>query len=131
MAKLKPSQIRGTVSDWKIIVKQNDDLFREAVPSDFPTVAGQTVIVVNSPTHNAVTWEYLLVTTSADTTINLPAWQDGDFVKIKKFTWEDVFVITIIPNGSELIEGYDDATMNINRTMYTLTSINSNRYLGD
>lgn len=36
MAKLKPSQIRGTVSDWKIIVKQDDSTFREAGPSDFP-----------------------------------------------------------------------------------------------
>lgn len=67
MAKLKPSQIRGTVSDWKIIVKQDDSTFREAGPSDFPassqaqadwdeTDINEPSFIENKPTIVTIIW---------------------------------------------------------------------------
>lgn len=41
MTKLIPSQISGIISDDKIIVKDDNTTFREAQPSDFPTIPGQ------------------------------------------------------------------------------------------
>lgn len=90
-----------------------------------------TPAVVSSPTHNATVGEYVLVEHLANTTINLPPAQEGKQIRIKKFTGEDVFQVTINPNGSELIDGYTAVSMSINRTMYTFTGISGNRYLGD
>lgn len=86
---------------------------------------------VIASTHNATVWEYVLVQNMGNTTINLPPAQEGKQIRIKKFTGEDVFQVTINPNGSELIDGYTAVSMSINRTMYTFTGINGNRYLGD
>lgn len=79
-------------------------------------------------------WDYILVTYNAwDTFITLPDanltnwWQ----IMIKKFTGEDILVTTILPQSWQLIDGFTSATMNINRTMYTLTAINGNWYLGN
>lgn len=90
-----------------------------------------TPFIVNTSTHNATVGEYILVQNLASTTINLPPAQEGEQIRIKKFTGEDVFQVIINPSGSELIDGYTSTTMNINRTMYTFTGINGNRYLGD
>jgi hypothetical protein len=78
--------------------------------------------------------DYILVEyTGWDTTINLPDANtcNGKSIKVKKFTGEDVLVTTILPFGTQLIDWYTWATMNINRTMYTLTAISGNWYLGD
>lgn len=69
MAKLKPSQIRGTVSDWKIVVKQNDDLFREAVPSDFPNSGSiiESPVVISFVNNTQVTeWGMLNIFYNSD-----------------------------------------------------------------
>lgn len=91
-------------------------------------------VELNTWTHNAETNEYILVTyTGWDTIINLPdaSLNNGKQIKIKKFTGEDVLTTTILPHGTQLIDGFTWATMNINRTMYTFTAINGNWYLGD
>lgn len=91
-------------------------------------------VELNTWTHDAETNEYILVTyTGWDTTINLPdaSLNNGKQLRIKKFTGEDVLTTTILPFGTQLIDGFTWATMNINRTMYTFTAINGNWYLGD
>ena len=78
--------------------------------------------------------EYVLVTNNAsDTDINLPdaTSQNWWVIKIKKFTWEDTLTVRINPVSWQLIDWYTWATMNVDRTMYTFTSIDWNRYLGD
>lgn len=93
-----------------------------------------TPVTLNTATHNAVSWEYIVVTYSAgNSTINLPdaSVNNWSVIKVKKFTGEDVLVTTIVPFGAQLIDGFTGATMNINRTMYTFTAINGNWYLWD
>jgi len=86
------------------------------------------------PMIDAEFWDYILVTyTLGASVINLPdaTLKDGWQIRIKKFTGEDVLTTTIVPQSWQLIDGFTWATMNINRTMYTFTAINGNRYLGD
>jgi hypothetical protein len=92
-----------------------------------------TPVILNTSSYNAQILDYIVVTNLWATTINLPTavWEDGKTIKIKKFTGEDVFVITINPFWTETIDGFTSATMNINRTMYTFTAINWNWYLWD
>lgn len=91
-------------------------------------------VVDTTGTVNANASNYILVTyTGWDTTINLPDANtcNGAQIRVKKFTGEDVLVTTISPFWTQLIDWYALATMNINRTMYTLTAINGNWYLWD
>jgi len=92
------------------------------------------VIEPTTPQTNASAWNYILITYNVwDSSILLPDANTCEWkcIKIKKFTWEDVRQVTIIPYWTQLIDGYTWATMNINRTMYTLTAIGGNWYLGD
>lgn len=128
-------------SDWNETdnTKQSFIKNKPTIPTDVSdltdvnSLLGGTITpaVVSSPTHNATVGEYVLVEHLANTTINLPPAQEGKQIRIKKFTGEDVFQVTINPNGSELIDGYTAVSMSINRTMYTFTGISGNRYLGD
>jgi len=91
-------------------------------------------VEVNVAVYNANFGEYIVVTNATSgTTINLPdaTIQVGWVIKIKKFSGEDVQVVTIVPFGAQLIDGFTGSTMNINRTMYTFTSVGGNWYLGD
>lgn len=93
-----------------------------------------TPVEPTTDTVNADFWDYILVTyTTWPTTINLPdaSLNSGKQIRIKKFTGEDVLTTTILPFGTQLIDGFTWATMNINRTMYTFTAIDGNWYLGD
>lgn len=128
-------------SDWNETdnTKQSFIKNKPTIPTDVSQLTDTTNLlwgtitpaVVSSPTHNATVGEYVLVEHLANTTINLPPAQEGKQIRIKKFTGEDVFQVTINPNGSELIDGYTAVSMSINRTMYTFTGISGNRYLGD
>lgn len=110
----------------------DDTLVGINAPISFPQVQSWYIVSMASvtPAYNS----YNVVTNSAsDTTINLPTavWHDGQWIKVKKLTGEDVRVTTVVPFGAELIDGFTGATMNINRTMYTFTAVAGNWYLGD
>lgn len=93
-----------------------------------------TPVSLNTNTHNAINGEYIVVTYAAgDTTINLPdaSTNNGSVIKVKKFTWEDIRVVSIVPYWPDLIDWYTGATMSINRTMFTFTCVDGNWYLGD
>lgn len=95
MAKLKPSQIRGTVSDWKIIVKQDDSTFREAGPSDFPTVAAQVQADWNETDINEPSFiENKPIITQSD-------WAEADPLEISFIENKPNVVTTIWTPGSD------------------------------
>ena len=88
--------------------------------------------ILDTSPYIAWEYEYIIVTnTSGDTTISLPPANNVEKIRVKKFTGEDVLTSTIVPDGSDLIDWFTSATINIDRTMYTLTAINGDWYLGD
>lgn len=96
-----------------------------------PSVAPARTIVNTGTTYTAQDQEYIVVTSGSDLEITLPTPSATAKVQVKKLTGEDTSEITILPNGAELIDWFTWATMNIDRSMVTLTSVDGNRYIGD
>jgi len=127
----------STTQPWDTVYVTSWDTYGDTIINPTQTIFPNWLTItiwteVISNTYNAKNWEYIVVTNSlSDTTITLPQPISWSKVCIKKFTWEDVRVITILPNLTETIDWFTGATMNINRTMYTFTAVAGNWYLGD
>jgi len=126
------SLVPGTINVRLGDADGDDALVWLNTPINLPPVqTGYTVTWgVHAPAYNS----YNVITTAAPVIINLPTavWHDGEWIKIKKASGEDVAEYTIVPTWGELIDWlFTSATMNINRTMYTLTAVAGGWYLGD
>jgi len=94
----------------------------------------ETPFVMNTATHNAVVGQYILVTHAIwNSTITFPdaSLFPGSKIRVKKFTNEDIFTVTITPFGAQTIDWFTSAIMNMHRTIYTFTAIGSDWYLWD
>ena len=84
-----------------------------------------------TPTGNLTAWSFNLVTyVWWDVTLTLPDANSNEWatVTVKKWTWEDVNVITIWSAGW-LVEWFPTATFNFDRQVYSFVAISWNRYV--
>lgn len=97
MTKLIPSQISGIISDDKIIVKDDDTTFREAQPSDFPTIPVQN-FTQNLWTTTSMSWTTLIHTdvfSTVDSIITRTAdWVTNGFITVTPMSWQIDFTST-------------------------------------
>ena len=132
----KQSALYDYTVAWNVITLNSPAVLWDVISIQYlenvPAIVEVRTVIDTATTHTASDQEYIVVTNAtAGVTITLPAPSPTAKVRIKKFTGEDVRVISIIPNWAELIEWANTATINISWFMTTLTCVWWNRYMWD
>ncbi len=99
--------------------------------TSIPNITPARTVVSTGATYTAQDQEYIVVTSGSDLEITLPAPSTTAKVQVKKLTGEDTSEITILPNGTELIDWNTNYVFSIDGSMITLTAVGGNRYIWD